>query len=64
MVTVFDDDKGQPQSVEANMTDVDLPASVNYGYGATEAEAVADLRQRVLAYVASLQELDFTVVVR
>ena len=48
----------------AGLPDVDLPASVNYGYGANEAEAVADLRQRVLAYVASLHDLDFTVIIR
>ncbi|WP_161599647.1 hypothetical protein [Hymenobacter nivis] len=46
------------------MTDVDLPARVNYGYGADEAEAVANLRQRVLAYIASLHDLDFTVIIR
>ncbi|TPG66048.1 hypothetical protein [Hymenobacter nivis] len=64
MVKIYDDGKGKAQSVEASMTDVDLPASVNYGYGVTEPEAVADLRQRVLAYIASLHDLDFTVIIR
>ncbi|AMJ67179.1 hypothetical protein AXW84_18410 [Hymenobacter sp. PAMC 26628] len=61
---MYNDGKGQPQSVEASTTDVDLPASVNYGHGADEAEAVADLRRRVLAYTASRYGLDFTVLIR
>ncbi|MGI4883941.1 MAG: hypothetical protein ACRYFR_03160 [Janthinobacterium lividum] len=62
MVKVYNDGEGRPRSFEATITDVDLPASVNYGYGATKAEAVADLRQRVQAYRASLHALDFTVI--
>lgn len=63
LVKIFDDGKGERQSVEASMTDVDLPPRVNYDYGPDETEALADLRRRVQAYITSLRDLDFTVII-
>ncbi|MGI4734797.1 MAG: hypothetical protein ACRYG7_06405 [Janthinobacterium lividum] len=64
MVKIYDDGKGQRQLVEASMTDVDLSARVNDGYGASEPEAAADLRRRVPAYRARLHALNFAAVNR
>lgn len=52
---------GRPHSVEAELTDVDLPGYVNYGVGKNEVAAVADLKKKVAEYIRSLEQADYTV---
>ncbi len=49
-----DDKKGKEQSWEAEIVGLDVPGHVNFGFGATEEEAVQDLRVRVQEYADSL----------
>lgn len=61
MIKLVNDGKGKSQSWEAEATDVDLPANVNFGVGATQEEAVNDLKARVSDYIEYLQGIDWTV---
>jgi hypothetical protein len=61
MVKLTRNPNGQQHTVEAELTDVDLPGAVNYGVGQDETEAIANLKQKVDEYRRSLEQLDYTV---
>ena len=61
MVQFTPNPSGWPHAVEAALTDVDLPASVNCGVGKNETQALANLQKQVAEYIRSLEQADYTV---
>lgn len=61
MVQFTPNPSGWPHAVEAALTDVELPSSVNCGVGKNETQALVNLQKKVAEYIRSLEQADYTV---